>query len=512
MAYITRRAALFGLASASGGGQIAAAEQGHTERLYPLPESELRTILKAEMFGLAGDGIVNNAADLRTAIAAAAGKVLQFGPGTFIVNAADPAFALQDYTVIEGAGLGETIIEFQNLDNNSHGFSGTHRTGVRIRNLTIKSARALSANQNAVNFGDCNDCTVEGVEQQNFSAGFVFTSARAPTTSSPTWGNRNKAIGCVSNASRAYGFMSNAQNGTLWLGCEAYGASNLDGFKTGLGNRSHRIIGCYSHDNNADGFDTYDGFIDSVMSDCISEGNGARGYQVKGTLGGFDNWGTDYVSRDSVISNCIAKSNGNNGWLIQEARNLALSNLMAVENTGFGFCFNNVQGLIVTGIHALRNTKDGINVQGSSSRNRFVGLIAEDNSYVDGTTQNGTYHGINIESGSTNFFSGINSFNGTQAGKQGGQGYGIFTGASTGNTFSDYWASGITDSIGGTTPFVNNVFGAYVGDLKIRRGTGTPEGVVIGAIGDLYLRTDGGASTTMYVKESGAGTYGWVAK
>jgi len=49
-------------------------------------------------------------------------------------------------------------------------------------------------------------------------------------------------------------------------------------------------------------------------------------------------------------------------------------------------------------------------------------------------------------------------------------------------------------------------------NLGISRGTGTPEGVVTALVGSLYLRTDGGASTTLYVKESGTGNTGWVAK
>ena len=49
--------------------------------------------------------------------------------------------------------------------------------------------------------------------------------------------------------------------------------------------------------------------------------------------------------------------------------------------------------------------------------------------------------------------------------------------------------------------------------ITINAGTGSPEGSVNGGIGSIYLRTDGGASTSMYVKESGAGTNtGWIAK
>lgn len=43
-------------------------------------------------------------------------------------------------------------------------------------------------------------------------------------------------------------------------------------------------------------------------------------------------------------------------------------------------------------------------------------------------------------------------------------------------------------------------------------GTGTPEGSVTAPVGSLYSRTDGGAGTTLYVKESGTGNTGWVAK
>lgn len=42
--------------------------------------------------------------------------------------------------------------------------------------------------------------------------------------------------------------------------------------------------------------------------------------------------------------------------------------------------------------------------------------------------------------------------------------------------------------------------------------TGTPEGAVTAPIGSSMLRTDGGASTTLYIKESGTGNTGWVAK
>lgn len=48
--------------------------------------------------------------------------------------------------------------------------------------------------------------------------------------------------------------------------------------------------------------------------------------------------------------------------------------------------------------------------------------------------------------------------------------------------------------------------------LRITSGSGSPEGVVSGNVGSMYLRADGGPGTALYIKESGAGSTGWVAK
>jgi hypothetical protein len=57
-----------------------------------------------------------------------------------------------------------------------------------------------------------------------------------------------------------------------------------------------------------------------------------------------------------------------------------------------------------------------------------------------------------------------------------------------------------------TTKVKGSVF-----DLIIK-GTGTPEGAVSAPVGTLYVDTQGSTSTTLYVKETGSGNTGWVAK
>ena len=52
----------------------------------------------------------------------------------------------------------------------------------------------------------------------------------------------------------------------------------------------------------------------------------------------------------------------------------------------------------------------------------------------------------------------------------------------------------------------------FASTAKILSGAGSPESVVAAPVGSLYLRSDGGAGTTLYVKQSGTGNTGWVGK
>jgi hypothetical protein len=73
-----------------------------------------------------------------------------------------------------------------------------------------------------------------------------------------------------------------------------------------------------------------------------------------------------------------------------------------------------------------------------------------------------------------------------------------------------------TYNLGSGTRIYSNVFTNAIrvspSNILWTSGAGEPEGVVSAAIGSMYTRTDGGAGTTLYVKESGAGNTGWVAK
>lgn len=79
---------------------------------------------------------------------------------------------------------------------------------------------------------------------------------------------------------------------------------------------------------------------------------------------------------------------------------------------------------------------------------------------------------------------------------------------------ADGSGSGIWQKINSSMVDTGDFDYVSTGDLSavLKVGTGTPEGNVSASVGTLYLRLDGSTDTTLYVKETGTGTTGWVAK
>lgn len=76
-------------------------------------------------------------------------------------------------------------------------------------------------------------------------------------------------------------------------------------------------------------------------------------------------------------------------------------------------------------------------------------------------------------------------------------------------TDGDTMTLGATSSAVVTTP---GKLELTAGGPTLSAGSGTPESSVTADVGSIYMRTDGGASTSVYIKESGTGNTGWVAK
>lgn len=71
---------------------------------------------------------------------------------------------------------------------------------------------------------------------------------------------------------------------------------------------------------------------------------------------------------------------------------------------------------------------------------------------------------------------------------------------------------GTTYGHGGGASIISGPVQFGFGGSYIQSGSGSPEGVYPAPVGSLFMRTNGGALTTFYVKESGTGNTGWVPK
>jgi hypothetical protein len=102
-----------------------------------------------------------------------------------------------------------------------------------------------------------------------------------------------------------------------------------------------------------------------------------------------------------------------------------------------------------------------------------------------------------------------------QIGLNGTHGVEIWGKAGTTSSFILYNNAGspvLTNAINTTTATFAGAVSVSGTAATFTSGTGSPESVKTAPVGSLYTRTDGGASTTLYVKESGAGNTGWIAK
>lgn len=140
----------------------------------------------------------------------------------------------------------------------------------------------------------------------------------------------------------------------------------------------------------------------------------------------------------------------------------------------------------------------------NASRNRFLGNIVTDCGMPAGNTSCVYVGNIAYPSHpatDANLFKD-NAFTDTRGGAAVLTGF-VNAAGVTGTRWIDNDYSGITAPL--------YTFTAGVSEFR-GRITGTPAGVISAGVGSLVTRDDGGAGTTLYVKESGAGTAGWVAK
>jgi parallel beta-helix repeat protein len=362
---------------------------------------------------------------------------------------------------IKGAGLELANIVYTSSTSNSPAIKITsddvHIEGLLINgNANATKTTEPTPNCIGLEFIDVSECSVRNCQVIGGHFGIRFDN----TTTNPDNNSHNIVEGCILRNQFSTGVIIQGGQYTLIQGNNAEDCGS-DGFKVKEGSQRNRILGNTARANGRDGFDVYDGFIDTILDGNLAEDNALQGFEIKGTFDGTYGAG-DYVARESVISNNIAVSNGSNGsydgFSIISVRNTTITGNSSISSTANGFAFNTIQGCTVTGNSSSRNTKHGFDFQSSVSRLLVSGCYAVDNSWADGSTQNGTYNGFNIQSGCAVQFSSCHSINGTTTSKKGGQGYGFYWEAvSSGSTLIGCYTLGnVTDGVGGVSGFSTN--------------------------------------------------------
>lgn len=201
--------------------------------------------------------------------------------------------------------------------------------------------------------------------------------------------------------------------------------------------------------------------------------------------------------------------------LDKEVASFRVSDIVIESNVGPGFaCTGFSNQATFDNVH-FENNGNGMYLSGDSNRRGqftinncfFYGNtlnFSSDYSYIIATNNVGL-----LETGKISLLTGCNAYFSNNKADDG---------VST-NLISKYEALRASGTISyldkdDNGNFYQRVNQMYLGSgsAALISGAGSPEGFVTATIGSLYLRTDGGAGTTLYVKEFGTGNTGWTAK
>lgn len=246
---------------------------------------------------------------------------------------------------------------------------------------------------------------------------------------------------------------------------------------------------------------------------------------------------TENGSDHGVIANNILTDHFNHVWL-DDSTNITVSN-NEMRNTVPGVNFKGVR-ITKQGYTEVPSPHiTGLSVLGNNLRNCFITVenfgtpvgtptygdieVSSNRVILDGTTNN---IGINIP-GMVSTILTANRVVGAATGSiyiapsvnqfltiMGNITTKVSTEASTGLTLTN---SNAFRPVVSTNQFINGTsfttaVSVSIGGARIFDCVGSPEGVVSAPVGSLALNSTGGASTTLYVKQSGTGATGWVAK
>lgn len=448
------------------------------------------SVIVPEMFGAVGDGtLTSGGTDDKDALQAwldmGDTRTLRLPPKGYVTSV--PLVGKYNNLTIAGSG-GDSIIIQSTAGENGLESIGTERLyswalsdfclGV-AGNITGGSALYLQDVSNSI---FRNVAVIAGSTSQGFLTGFHYYS-----TSALGGSYRNEAIGCrsrtaVSSSARAVlhdgdGITeAGTSNSNHWYG----GEIRAD---TGIG-WSVPLCGARRSDQNTCIAASFEGSTD-IGAYINGDASSSQGNVVQSCR--FEGVATAYQLDTGAVGNFVGFNLGTSGvgTVRDGSRNTYLEQ---------GAVFGSAMELDATWVVAK-------NINGSA-----LAAFAVDQSGE--STSSGNWAFANKPFGATHPTWGVRS-GGSRV----------------------HFGTGSVDLLGASAVILNA--GSATGTLRVERGTlelngkaavglatgpklltgsGTPEGVVSAVRGSLFMRDDGGAATSLYVKESGSGNTGWVAK
>ena len=526
-------------------------------------------------YGAAGNGVQDDTSFIQTAINAAAGKVVYFPKGTYLISANLTVNVSNIKLVGDGADI-STIKRANNSASEAGGLVVSQCQKVSIYGLGFDGNRANQSN------------TCSGVSFA--SAGGGVTDVILKDVASYNWGTSDND---PSTAPFAAGIQLYSATQVLIEGC--FASNNGHYGVTTYECKNIQIIGCQSNQNLRHGFGAA-GTFRFVTSNNLAIDNGQQGIWYRNIEDGVIannvvRWTTTDSSVNSRTGIILKRSTvpgeeaGNN-----ICRNITLSNNVVVnasdtvtspgtskgiyfiansgtpndivatgnvvENCDNGFFMSNGDNINVSyntiiGSKVYAIWDDGTNwsiINGNTIKNCVKTAIysrgrysAIKNNYIYSLTLDATntYYGIHYLNRTDTVISGneVNTINGTNQYLHAVFLDGAFisrnlcyhnqlknsTNAVVGKSI-DFGTSGVSnrdwDNFDGDgfQPYADKRYigQIYLGETQsvpgIFTGEGSPENVVVARVGSLYLRSDGGPGTTLYVKEQFTNNTGWVAK
>lgn len=218
----------------------------------------------------------------------------------------------------------------------------------------------------------------------------------------------------------------------------------------------------------------------------LTTGSGIRSVGKFGALGAPTAYAENNIINGNTIYEGGQEGNSNNGAIYLESnKNLSVVGNALNESYVNGICaYSDNKGCAISG-NTIRDTQSsGVVANGMVIRSQYNELMIGNNNFMRDDIA------LNV---SVMLF-GINM---------------------TAPTNND-----ITVGVNRTTADINNngmrgqevSFGEKGNDVDDYVGINTPEGVITANVGSTFIATNGGAGTTLFVKESGVGNTGWVGK